>query len=193
MRVLIETDVIEDKEFGFGAEKAVSPTPSFAGTVRPCGRSSAGRVRSSVVSGSRISPSITSVGVSMNGSMKAVVESGMRSMSLSLMAAQPRMLDHQCRSHRRRRIRKIHRSDKRCGAAGRVYRRSGCQPGALRSPSRIAELRLVSSLATAGQFSRRRGFTQRAQRAHREHRVMPLFDLLGWSRRLASRSSFSVE
>jgi hypothetical protein len=46
-----------------------------------------------LVSGSRTSPIITSVGVSMNGSMKAVAGSGISSMSLSLIAAQPRMLD----------------------------------------------------------------------------------------------------
>ena len=46
-----------------------------------------------LVIGSMTSPIITSVGVSVNGSMKAVVGSGMSSMSLSLIAAQPRMLE----------------------------------------------------------------------------------------------------
>ncbi len=40
-----------------------------------------------------MSPSMTSVRVSANGSMKAVEGSGMRSISLSLMAAHPRMLE----------------------------------------------------------------------------------------------------
>src|ERR1017187_3723294 len=43
--------------------------------------------------GSITSPSITNVAVSANGSMSAVVGSGTSSMSLSLMAAQPRMLE----------------------------------------------------------------------------------------------------
>ena len=43
--------------------------------------------------GSITSQVITSVGTSLNGSMKAVVGSGISSMSLSLIAAQPRMLE----------------------------------------------------------------------------------------------------
>src|SRR5271157_1284053 len=43
--------------------------------------------------GSLTSPYITSVGISAKGSMKAVFGSGIRSMSLSWIAAQPRILD----------------------------------------------------------------------------------------------------
>ena len=93
--VLVEADVVEDEELGFGAEvRGIADAAVLQIQLGLLGDPA--RIALVVLLGDAdrcTSPIITSVGVSANGSMNAVFGSGISSMSLSLIAAQPRMLD----------------------------------------------------------------------------------------------------